>query len=36
VEAYDDAELVGKGEHERFIVAVDRFLVKAQSKVPKQ
>lgn len=30
--AYDDAGLIGKGTHERFIVTNDRFLAKAEKK----
>jgi len=33
VEAKDDKELVGKGEHERFILNKQRFLEKAEKKV---
>ena len=32
VEAYDDAGLIGKGTHERFIINNERFLEKAKSK----
>ena len=32
VAAYDEAGLIGKGTHERFIIAKDRFLAKAQAK----
>ena len=32
VAAYDEAGLIGKGTHERFIIAKDRFLTKAQAK----
>lgn len=32
VTAFDEAGLIGKGEHQRFIIQADRFLAKAQSK----
>ncbi|WP_417098483.1 thioesterase family protein, partial [Faecalibacterium sp.] len=32
VAAYDEGGLIGKGTHERFIIAKDRFLAKAQAK----
>lgn len=32
VEAWDDAEQIGKGIHERYIVKLDSFLKRAQSK----
>ncbi|WP_243276818.1 thioesterase family protein [Desulfallas sp. Bu1-1] len=32
VEAYDDRELVGRGTHERFIVATEKFLQKVAGK----
>lgn len=32
VAAYDEAGLIGQGTHERFIIASDRFLSKAESK----
>ena len=32
VEAYDDKEKVGQGQHERFIVSSERFESKAQAK----
>lgn len=32
VSAYDEAGLIGKGTHQRFIIAVDRFLAKAEKK----
>ncbi len=32
VKAYDDAELIGEGEHERFIINNERFMGKAQAK----
>ena len=32
VSAYDDAEKIGGGTHERFIIRPERFLAKAQSK----
>ncbi len=33
VEARDDKELVGSGTHQRFVVAVDKFMAKAQAKL---
>ncbi len=35
VEAYDDAGLVGEGEHERYIVEEARFVAKASARLPK-
>lgn len=32
VEAFDAKEKIGEGSHERFIIAVDRFLAKATQK----
>ena len=32
VAAYDEAGLIGKGTHERFVIAAGRFLSKAQAK----
>lgn len=32
VRAYDEAGLIGEGEHERFIICEDRFLAKANAK----
>ena len=32
-EVYDGCELVGKGIHERFIVASEKFMIKANSKL---
>ncbi len=32
VTAYDEAGLIGKGTHERFIIAAERFLAKAEAK----
>ena len=32
VAAYDEAGLIGTGTHERFIIAADRFLAKAEAK----
>ena len=32
VSAYDEAEKIGGGTHERFIIKPDRFLAKAESK----
>lgn len=34
VEAFDDAEPIGKGTHSRFIVAAERFQSKANRKSP--
>ena len=33
VTAYDERGLIGQGTHERFVVADDRFLAKAQRKL---
>ncbi len=33
VEAFDETEKVGEGEHERFIVTVDRFMQRLQAKL---
>lgn len=33
VEAYDEKGLIGKGTHERFIIANERFLAKTQRKL---
>ena len=33
VTAYDEAGVIGKGTHNRFIIAVDRFLAKAEKKL---
>ena len=33
VAAYDEAEKIGGGTHERFIIKTERFLTKAQSKL---
>ncbi len=33
VEAFDDAGLIGQGIHERFIIEVDKFMSKAESKM---
>ncbi len=33
VEAFDNAGIIGKGTHERFIVLKDRFLQKAQDRL---
>lgn len=33
VEAYDEKGLIGKGTHERFIIANERFLTKTQRKL---
>ena len=35
VEAFDEAGLIGQGEHERFIIASERFLEKTYSKLSK-
>lgn len=35
IEAYDNAGLIGKGTHERFVVYKDRFVEKAQSRIEK-
>ncbi|HOV78611.1 MAG TPA: thioesterase family protein [Bacillota bacterium] len=35
VEAYDDAEIIGKGVHERFIVKLEGFLKRTQAKTAK-
>ena len=35
VEAYDEAGLIGKGTHERFIIYCDRFSEKTYSKLNK-
>ena len=32
VTAYDEAGIIGKGTHNRFIITVDRFLAKAEKK----
>lgn len=32
VAAYDEAGLIGQGTHERFVIAADRFLSKAEGK----
>lgn len=34
VEAYDDAGLIGEGEHERYIVEEARFMAKAAGRLP--
>ncbi|MCD8333099.1 MAG: thioesterase family protein [Clostridiales bacterium] len=36
VKAYDDAELIGEGIHERFIINNDKFMAKAQAKAAKR
>ena len=33
-EVYDDAGLIGKGTHERFIVSNEKFLLKTAEKLP--
>lgn len=33
IEARDDAEVVGTATHQRFVVTVDKFLAKANSKM---
>ena len=35
VAAYDDAGLIGEGEHERFIIQNEKFLAKANAKLAK-
>ena len=35
VACFDDAGLIGEGEHERFIIDVDKFLAKANAKLAK-
>ncbi len=32
VKAYDEKELVGEGEHQRYIIDVEKFMKRAQSK----
>ena len=32
VKAFDEAGVIGSGTHERFVIAVERFLAKAQAK----
>ena len=32
VKAYDDAGLIGEGTHERFVIDIDKFMQKLQSK----
>jgi fluoroacetyl-CoA thioesterase len=32
VEAFDEVEKIGEGEHERFVVQVDKFMAKSMSK----
>ncbi|ACL21089.1 thioesterase superfamily protein [Desulfitobacterium sp. LBE] len=32
LEAYDDKELIGSGTHERFIIDVEKFMIKTQAK----
>ncbi|WP_019850682.1 thioesterase family protein [Desulfitobacterium sp. PCE1] len=32
IEAYDEKELIGSGTHERFIIDVEKFMTKTQSK----
>ncbi|HWI61605.1 MAG TPA: thioesterase family protein [Symbiobacteriaceae bacterium] len=32
IEAFDEREKIGEGTHERFVIAVDRFLAKVQQK----
>ena len=34
VAAYDEAEQIGGGVHERFVIRTERFLAKAQGKTP--
>ena len=33
VKAFDDREQIGEGTHERFIISVEKFLSKAESKI---
>ena len=35
VKAYDEVELVGEGTHERFVVSMDKFVAKCNSKLQK-
>ncbi len=35
VRAWDDAELIGEGTHERFIINSEKFFAKAMGKAPK-
>ena len=35
VACFDDAGLIGEGEHERFIIDIDKFLAKANAKLAK-
>ena len=35
VKAFDEAGLIGEGEHERFVVFNDKFQVKADAKLQK-
>ena len=35
VKAYDEIELVGEGTHERFVVSMDMFVAKCNSKLQK-
>ncbi len=32
VEARDERELIGEGQHERFIITLDRFLARVEEK----
>jgi predicted thioesterase len=36
LEAYDEVGKIGEGVHERFIIDVDKFMSRAQAKLPKQ
>ena len=36
VEAYDEAGLIGKGRHERFIIQSDKFLARTNQKLSKE
>ena len=35
IKAWDDAELIGEGRHERFIILADRFMAKVSAKKEK-
>ena len=35
VKAYDEVELVGEGTHERFVVSMEKFVAKCNSKLQK-
>lgn len=36
VEAYDEAGIIGKGTHERFVVEAEKFMVKTYGKLKKE